>query len=426
MSTVAPTSTITAGPGPGPTRLLPSLRRDERKRDLWAALDWKAHLVILGLSGLIWFIASGMVSERHEINGKVEVVFVLDEGLAAGYVLMPSTRQFVDLEVNGPAREFNRFASLLAENPTAFRYVLRIVEDDVKNVPARDDQFTLTRDVTSFELQGRELIPGELDVAPVGPSNKFEVRIERIIDDDVVADQPLNFFGVIEEGYTYKAEAMLRGEDELIVTGPASRLRAMKHAGDKPALNIVRTNINELITNRAGKEGKKRPDILAGKFTETFDLEIPEGVSVRRKKSGERVTQLRVSLSFEAERDFVGVSAKFPVAFMKPAWMEKKNVQIVGVDDEILVVMQVLSRQRDAFTTENVTPVLDLSRVREIDLKTLEEPEGGGPGRRRKAIYLVYIKLQINPQALTFRFARDDIKAETYLQLNEVEFVWTE
>ncbi len=422
MSGAANTTTQIAG-----SRTAASIRREDHRAFTILGLSPLSHIVIIGLAGLIWWIARGMVAQTVTLENSAVVKFTLAESLRQSWAIVePQSPATVSIDVSGPSAEVSKFAGLLAANRDAFGYVYVIKPSDIESFrPEGSSFYTFEQDLAEFRETGVESIkPAEVKILAPAPGRMQTIRIEPIVSRTALIEVRNQVMGDVP-GFT--VNVTVQAGFELEVSGPAGRVREISNAEGLPELRIVKVDVAQLLKTKAQGDGKNREQILQDGFTELLDLVSADGVSVRRKGADAVVSQVPVRFTFDAQLDYAEAPERdIPVSVRMPAWMIERGVRVEGVPRTKKVVMQVLRRQLPDFNEANVSVVLDLSKIKFADLKNIEAPEGDGPGQRKARLNGLYFALDINTEKLTYRFLRADMTASQYVPAEEIRLVWVE
>lgn len=422
MSGAANTTTQIAG-----TRTAASLRREERRGFSVLGMSPITHVVLLALACLIWWIARGMVNQTLTVENAAEVHFELDPRLDTGWAIVrqPAVAT-TSLDLSGPSAEVAAFASSLQANKGVFRYVYTIKPSDVERLQTDGlDQTLFERELAEFRPEGETLKQAEVRILEPAAGRVQTVRLERKVRRDVYIVTRDRVLGEIPG---YKTSWAVQEGFAVEITGPSSRVRETSGEDGSPSLRLSIVDVNALVSNKSKVDAKDRESVLRDGFTENLDLVLVEGVTILRKGTDTRVTQVPVRFTFEALKDYVETPAKdFPVSVIMAPWMLEKGVRFEGVAKQVNVLMLVLRNQIIEFNESNVSVVLDLSKLELSELKGIEQPEGGGPGTRRARLTGLYYSLVINTSRLTEpRFKRDDVSPRQFVPAEEIRLVWIE
>jgi len=422
MSGAANTTTQIAG-----TRTAASLRREERRGFSVLGMSPITHVVLLAQACLIWWIARGMVNQTLTVENAAEVHFELDPRLDTGWAIVrqPAVAT-TSLDLSGPSAEVAAFASSLQANKGVFRYVYTIKPSDVERLQTDGlDQTLFERELAEFRPEGETLKQAEVRILEPAAGRVQTVRLERKVRRDVYIVMRDRVLGEIPG---YKTSWAVQEGFAVEITGPSSRVRETSGEDGSPSLRLSIVDVNALVSNKSKVDAKDRESVLRDGFTENLDLVLVEGVTILRKGTDTRVTQVPVRFTFEALKDYVETPAKdFPVSVIMAPWMLEKGVRFEGVAKQVNVLMLVLRNQIIEFNESNVSVVLDLSKLELSELKGIEQPEGGGPGTRRARLTGLYYSLVINTSRLTEpRFKRDDVSPRQFVPAEEIRLVWIE
>lgn len=410
-----------------------SRRGDTRRVDRRSiGLSWGVHIVILALAVLLWWIARDMVSVTRTLTDAGRVHFSLSEELSGKWRVFSDKELPISLEVSGPTKEINDFASDLEQSPGRFAYQYEISAADLSNLEVNSRrQVTLIVDLRRVEATGEAVAPSELNVRPQAENRVFEVVLEEYVKRDAFFDLGDTAKGQIQvslpkEGrvetrsYTYSAEVENKNIE---VYGPYSLVDDLIDQRGRARLRMS-IDAKQALENLARTEGEPIEDVLRREVVSVVPLVPIEGVIVRSAETARPITEVAVRLKFDRQQDYVQVSRDFPVEIVLPNWLAQKSARVENLPSFVKVDMKVLSSQQTSFTENNVHVRLDLSSLQRNDLANAETIEGTGLKRARVLNW--YYSLDINTDRLTYEFISDRVTAEQYLPIGEITIVWTE
>ncbi|MBK9975527.1 MAG: hypothetical protein IPP14_12220 [Planctomycetes bacterium] len=400
-----------------------SLRRDGREgaRALWAALP--AHVVIFALACVLWWIARDMVAVNRTLRDTATVSFALDGDLNGQWRIVSTDAALIGLDVSGPTKEINVFASELEASRGRFGYRYLITNADLQNAtPNAQHQITLVVDVRKFERVGEATVPAELVIKPIAGERTYQVTLEQFINRQAVLD--LTGVNGKVEGYSFTAR--VQQDFEIDAFGPAGLIDAMTSSGNRAQLQIASIDVNQILRNKSLVEGKSIETLLRqGYLVSNLQLVPVEGLQIRRHGQNLPVAEAPVEFTFTELQDYALVSGEFAVNVILPNWLVQKGARLPSMAKTLPVELRVLSSQREFFKEPYVRVVVDLSQIKEGDHNP-DAPEGGGPGTRRLRLSNLYYSIQYSRDKLTIKpFANPKITPDNYLPV-EVEIVWVE
>ncbi|MCC7508955.1 MAG: hypothetical protein IT464_06240 [Planctomycetes bacterium] len=410
-----------------------SRRGDTRVAARRLPINISVHVVLITLAVLVWWIARDMVSVTRTLRDASRLKFELSEELKADWRVTSALIVPVSLDVTGPTKRINEFASELDANPGRYSFSYRI---DPENLPpdAGSKRVVVVRvDLLQLKPSAEGGAPAELNIRPLTGDRAYEVTLEAYVTRRAYVDLSTSVVGEVS-GYTWKAR--IAPDTQLQVRGPASKLDTIMGANDMARLTISKLDVGEFISNKSitlnkpidevlGQDSKHstiaslvpREDVV---FQQVIASESPGGTS-----KVQTATQVAVEIHFTRQQDFVQVDSRFPVNVLLPNWLVQRGARVRDLEDDLQVTLRVLASQRANFTERNVRVVIDLSQMKDTDF-TIEEPEGGVGLFRAKPKTQLYYSLIINRERLTPKYPGEGITDERYLQVSGLSLEWTQ
>jgi hypothetical protein len=400
-----------------------SRRSEAQGSRLRVPMAWTVHVFLIGLAVVIWWIARDMVSVTRSLQDSARVRVELSPELEGQWRILSSSTLPVTLEVSGPTKEINDFASELETNPGRFDFLYQITPSEVANLRANQRQQAVLRlDFSKLADSAESPAPAELTVRPLAGDRIYQVTLERYVARPAWVDLDSGITGRIS-GYSY--ERRIQGDLEIEVFGPASQVEAITGDDGRARLQVAEARVEQLVANKASVERREERSILdEGKLITTLPLVPVEGVQARRPDSGVPVQQVPVEITFMVLQNYVDVRGDFPVSVTLPGWLVQRGAVVRGLPSELTVELEVLNNQRGNFNRQNVEVVLDLSHLTPDDV-SVETPESV-PGLHRAKASLQHYRLRINRDRLTYRFKNPDVTTDRYYPITEVTIEWTE
>jgi hypothetical protein len=410
-------------------------RRETRRR---VSFGWTVHIFILVLAVLLWWIARDMVSVTKTLNDAGRVRIEVSEELKGKWRVLSDDELPVTLEVAGPTKEINDFASELDQSPGRFAYLYEVTASDIENLRVNSrHQVTLNVDIRKFEPTGEAVVPPELNVRPVlSGEAKFEVVLEKYISrparidlgDDRTGDvQVQNENGQLE---TWSFEASEKLDSPIEVYGPASLVDTITDSNGiaHPKVSI---DAAQMLKNLAETTGKTMLTLVSGPdIISTLPIVPTPLVEVREVKEtpeGETpiaLAQVPIAFHFSRLQNYENVSGDFPVNVVLPNWLARKGARVENLKTSLQVDMKVLRSQINNFNANHVKVLLNLSSLKQQDVE-IESIDG--TNQKRIVVTNAYYSLDINTERLTYKFASDLVTPEQYLPISEeIRIVWTE
>ncbi|MBZ0136601.1 MAG: hypothetical protein K8I27_09535 [Planctomycetes bacterium] len=396
-------------------------------------LGGSVHIVILALAILLWWIARDMVAVSRTLTDAGRVQFSLSDELAGKWRVYSDAELPISLEVSGPTKEINVFASSLEQVPGRFAYRYQITPGDLAGLEVNSRrQLTLTVDLRRVEATGEAVAPSELAVRPQADSRVFEVVLEEFVQREAYFDLADTAKGQIQvnlprsdgrqetRSYSYTAEVENKNIE---VYGPYSLVTELVDQAGKARLKLT-IDAKQAVENVAKTEREPIEDVLRREVVSVVPLVPVEGVVVRSGENKRQITELAVRLKYDRLQDYVQVTRDFPVEVVLPNWLAQKSARVENLPSFVKVDMKVLSSQQTSFTENHVHVRLDLSTLSRGDLTNIEPIEG--TALKRTKVLNWYYSLEINTERLTYEFVSDRVTAEQYLPIGEITIVWTE
>jgi len=399
-----------------------STRRDSREGRGAMGGAIPAHIIILALACVLWWIARDMVSVTRTLRDNASVKFYLDQPLEGQWRIVSPETLPISLDVSGPTKEINQFASQLEANH-GFGYRYLINASDLENLqPNARHQVTLQVDLRKFERAGEVTAPVELQIKPVAGERTYQVTLEQYIPRQVAVDLQSSVTGRIE-GYSFTQR--VQPEFDIEVFGPAGGVEAITNPAGKAVLQVASFDINLILSNKGRIEGKSVETLLKqGNLVANLQLVQVEGLVTRRRGQSLPIAEVPVEFTFVELQDFAPVSGDLPVSVLLPNWLAQKRSLSMNVAKSLPVELKVLSSQRENFATA-VRVVIDIAQIKEAE-QPIETPAGGGPGPRRLKLTNIYYSLLVQRDKLTVKpFDNPKVTLDTYL-LVELEITWVE
>jgi hypothetical protein len=434
MSGGGQTSVSGARP-PGPSRRGESARAGGGRRADGSRfpLGWGVHIVILALAVLMWWIARDMVSVTRTLSDAGRVHFALSDEIAGKWRVYSETEVPISLEVAGPTKEINKFATDVEQRPGRFAYRYEITPSDLANLEVNTRrQVTLVVDMRRVVATGEAAPPPELTVRPHAENRVFEVVLEEFVQRDAYFDLAGSARGQIQVAiprsdgrtetrtFSYTAEVESRNVE---VYGPYSLVEDLIARDGRARLDLS-IDARQALENFAKKEREDIEEVLRREVVSVLPLVPVEGVSVRSADSKRPITEVAVRLKYERQQDYVPVSRDFLVEVVFPNWLAQRSARVENLPTSVKVDMKVLSSQQTSFNENNVHVRLDLSSLSRADLSSIEAIEG--TSLKRAKVLNWYYSLVINTERLTYEFVNDRVTADQYLPIGEISIVWTE
>jgi len=387
-------------------------------------LGWTVHIILIVLALVIWWIARDMVSITRSMKDSTRVRFELSAELEGKWRIASADTMPVTLEIAGPTKEINKFASELESNPGRYGFVYQISAADVAGLRVNQrEQATLRIDFNRLADSTDSTAPAELKVTPLAGDRIYQVVLERYVARPAWVDLESGITGRIS-GYSF--DRRIQGNLDIEVFGPASLVEAITGEDGRARLQVAEVTVSQLVANKATLERREERSILMedGHLITTLQLLPVEGVQVRRAESGVAVHQVPVEITFTVLQNYVDVRGQFPVNVVMPNWLAQRGAVVRDLPGELNVELEVLNNQKQNFNKQNVSVLLDLSALTPNDV-IIETPEGA-PNQRRAKASLLYYRLLINRERLTFRFKNPDVTVDRYIPITEVIIEWTE
>ncbi|MBE7493101.1 MAG: hypothetical protein HS108_15275 [Planctomycetes bacterium] len=395
--------------------------RRESRPSVRSALP--AHLIILVLAVVLWWIARDMVAVNRTLRDGATVRVMLEPELQGQWRVVPPDTMKISLDVSGPTREINKFASEL-ETSRVFGYRYSVTAADIENLtPNARQQVTMQLDLRKLERAGDSGAPAELTIKPVAGERTYQITLEQFIVRQAVVDLQGGVSGRIE-GYSFTQR--VQQDFDIEVFGPAGGVDAITNRGGRAVLSVASFDINTVLANKSRLEGKSIETLLRqGSLVANLQLVPVEGLVIRRRGQSVTVAEVPVEFTFAELQDWAKVSGDLPVSVMLPNWLAQKKSLAMNVEKSLPVELEVLSSQRENFPSA-LRVVIDISQIKEAD-QTIEAPAGGGPGPRRLKLTNIYYALLITPRdRLTVKpFSNPKVTLDTYLPV-ELEISWVE
>lgn len=401
----------------------PSVRRDGRDgpRNLGSLIP--AHIIILVLACVLWWIARDMVAVNRTLRDLATVRFALEDELQGQWRIISPESLPIGLDVSGPTKEINEFASEL-ETTRRFGYRYQITAADLQNItPNSRHQVTLQVDLRKFERAGEVNAPVELEVRPVAGDRTYQVTLEQYIGRQAAVDLASGVTGRLE-GYSFSQK--VQQDFDMEVFGPAGPVDAITNPAGRAVLQVASIDINLILRTKGQVDGKSVETLLKqGYLVANLQLVPQENLVIRRRGQTTPIAEVPVEFSFSELQDYVKVAGDLPVNVLLPNWLTQKKSLSLNVAKTLPVELFVLSNQRENFPSA-VRVVIDVSQIKETD-QSIEAPPDGGPGPRRLRLTNIYYSLQITPRdKLTVKpFDNPTVTLDTYL-LVELEISWVE
>lgn len=388
--------------------------RQQESRPLGALLP--THLVILVLACVLWWIARDMVSVNRTLRDGAVVRFELEQELAGQWRIMPSEEeQRITLDVSGPTREINVFASELEANARRFGFQYRITALDVQRAMITPGgEAVIEPDASRLVKADDAWAPAELTVRARGADKPMSVRLERFVVRPAVVDLDSGVRGVIP-GHTY--QKIVQPDFAIEVFGPASLVNRIME-GDRAILDVGQVDVRSILENHAELAGTTPAAVLAqGRFVSIVPLVPATGVEIRRV-GGARIAEVPVEFTIAVETNYERVTAELDVSAMLPAWTRgRRNVQLVGLPNTYPVELRVLRAQA---TQENMRKFVRLY----VDLTAVAAPADAT--ERRVRVTGVYYSLMVDPQFTIGPFDSQRVTLQNYAEIQGLEVTWDE
>jgi hypothetical protein len=399
-----------------------SIRRDSIVLPQRPRITIVTHVVILTLALVIWWIARDMVSITRSIPDGARVRVELERELLERWAITSAEILPLSIEVAGPTKEINEFASELDINPGRLTYVYTVTDSDLREAQEQGrTRVTLSLDVSRLAGRREINVPTELNVRPLAREEATVITLERYVSRLGRVDLAGAVTGRLS---SHSFEARVQADFELEVRGLASLVEAVTGVDGKARLRVLPADIQQLLDNKAAMEQREVEAILREDRSMVANIQLlpQEGLTVRRIPGGANVAQVPVEITFERLQNFIEMRGTFTVDHRYPLWLrQKNNLRVHPLNDEITVEMEVLSNQRANFNSDNVRVVVDFTVLDEEDL----QPEVLEGGLRRVSLTGLFYSLSINREALSYRF-KPDVTERNYFPISEVTLEWTE
>jgi hypothetical protein len=366
-----------------------SRRTDTIRKPRALPLGFSVHVVLIVLSVLVWWIARDMVSVTQQLKDASRLRFELSEELRNEWRIIPPDERNLDrrgaqgdvsipisVEVSGPTKRLNDFASELAANSGRYAYIYRI---DASDLPAdavgAKRAIVLTVNAGDIRATEDSEPPAELTVRPVTGEKVLQVTLEPYVVRRAVVDLGPNTVVGTVPGYTQKVS--VAPGTVLQVRGPLSKIEQLGGTPTEAKLALQRLDIGETINIRKTNENKTLEQLLSqeAKITVAAAFAVRDDITVSQvtKPPGgepisEPVTHVNLEFYFTKEVETVELQQTFPVQILLPAWLQDYSVRPTGgIQKELKVELLVAKGQQDRFNEENVRVIVDLGALKEDD-----------------------------------------------------------
>lgn len=421
-------TTISGSKAPAASR-----RADTRTTTRRLPVNISVHVVLITLAVLVWWIARDMVAVTRTLRDASRLKYELSEELRSDWRIATAQVVPVSLDVSGPTKRINDFASELDDNPGRYSFLFRIEPDNLPTDARGKKQVTIRVDLARLPPNAEGGAPAELEIRPLTGDKVYEVTLEAYVTRRAWVDIGANVVGTVP-GYQWKAS--VPADTHLQVRGPAGKVDALTGANDLVRLVISRLDVAEFAANKAATLNKPVDDVLGqeSKHSTIASLVPREDISVQQVIPSETpggtprvqpATQVAIDLHFTREQDWVRVEGRFKVNVLLPNWLVQKGARVKDLENELPVTLRVLSSQRANFTDRNLRVAVDLSHMSEQDF-VIESPEGGAGRFVAKPRSQLYYSLLINRERLTVRYPGEGVTDERYLQVSGLTIEWTE
>lgn len=396
-------------------------------------LNITVHVVLITLAVLVWWIARDMVSVTRTLRDSSRLKYELAEELKNDWRISSAQIVPVSLDVSGPTKRINDFASELDDNPGRYSFLYRIEPDNLPPDARGKKQVTIRVDLSRLPANAEGGIPAELNIRPLTGDKVYEVTLEAFVTRRAWVDLSTNVVGGVP-GYQWKAS--VPADTQLQVRGPAGKVDALTGANEMVRLVISRLDVGEFAANKAATLNRPVEEVLGqdSKHSTIVSLVPREDIAVQQVIPSEApggasraqpATQVAVEIHFTREQDFIRVEGRFRVNVLLPNWLVQKGARVRDIENELPVTLRVLSSQRANFTDRNLRVVVDLSQMSESDF-LIEAPDGGVGRFVAKPRPQMYYSLLINRERLTVRYPGEGVTDERYLQVSGLSIEWTE
>jgi hypothetical protein len=426
----AVTSTVSGMKPPNPSRRVEAA---PPRRGIPVGLS--VHVVLIVLAALVWWIARDMVSVNSTLQNASRLKFELSEELRGEWRIDSAETLPVSLEVSGPSKRINEFASELSVNPFRYSYLYRISAEDIPAATAPGRPVTVRVNLEELSTSADVSTPAELSIRAVAGDRTYQVTLEPYVTRPAVVNLATGVTGEVT-GYTYTAQVSETWR--LRVRGPVSKVDRLSSTPGGPASLALSPplNVREFVQNKALTARVSRDELLAveSRHTTMATLASIEDVAILRVRddaeADERVSQVSIELLFRRQQDYEQVEGSFPVSVILPDWLySKERVSVRGIERTQPVILRVLSGQVANFTEEHVRVIVDLSRLEQEEHFNITRPEESPGLTRAQPRVTLWYSLNIDRDMLTYEFPPrepEPITEDRYLPVTRLTIEWFE